>query len=180
MENCDHIIFFCFINSILYDPAYKASLFKKFVFTLEAYYSFKINSILVRKVIFLKKNGDVICKIYSLISWSTICTPLILVPASLKMAGISAITIGEWTTLANSSYKVKRIRLETIYFSFRLDIGIRNNNHVNAFVSVTKLKKGRINLRRNLWKIKLAKDTKSQSARKRFTIVQIYSSKIAI
>ena len=111
---------------------------------------------------------------------STICTPLILVPASLKMAGISAITIWEWRTLGNSSYKVKRIRLETIYFSFRLDIGIHNNNHVNEFVSVTKLKKGRINLRRNLWKIKLAKDTKSQSTRKRFTIVQRYSSKIAI
>ena len=50
----------------------------------------------------------------------------------------------EWTPLANFS--------ETIYFSFRLNIGVCNFNHVDKLVSITKLKKGRINLRRTyLW-----------------------------
>ena len=97
----------CFINSFLYDPAYKGWLFEKYIFELEAYYSFKITSILV---ISLKKNGDAIGKIYCLISWFSIYTPLILVSASMKMAGTSVIKIWEWTTLANSSYKGKRIR----------------------------------------------------------------------
>ena len=75
----------CFINSFLYDPANKAWLFEKFIFELEAFYSFKITCILVRQVISLKKNGGVISKIYCLILWSPICTPLILVSASVKM-----------------------------------------------------------------------------------------------
>ena len=65
-------------------------LFEKFVFELEAFYSFKITCIPVRQVISLKKNGGVISKIYCLILWSPICTPLILVSASVKMAGTSA------------------------------------------------------------------------------------------
>ena len=100
----------CFIKSILYDPAHKSWLFEKFIFELEDYYSFKITSIMVRQVISLKKNGDVIVKIYCLISWSPICTPSIVVSASVKMAGTSAITVWEWTTLANSSCKGKSIR----------------------------------------------------------------------
>ena len=80
----------CFINSFLYDPANKAWLFEKFIFELEASYSFKITCILVRQVISLKKIGGVISKIYCLILWSPICTSLILVLASLKMAGTSA------------------------------------------------------------------------------------------
>ena len=80
----------CFVNSFLYDPANKAWLFEKFIFELEAFYSFKITCILVRQVISLKKNGGVISKIYCLILWSPICTPLILVSASVKMAGTSA------------------------------------------------------------------------------------------
>ena len=80
----------CFINSFLYDPANKAWLFEKFIFELEASYSFKITCILVRQVISLKKIGGVISKIYCLILWSPICTPLILVSASVKMAGTSA------------------------------------------------------------------------------------------
>ena len=80
----------CFINSFLYDPANKAWLFEKFIFELEAFYSFKVTCILVRQVISLQKNGDVISKIYYLILWSPICTPLTLVSASVKMAGISA------------------------------------------------------------------------------------------
>ena len=80
----------CFINSFLYDPANKAWLFEKFIFELEAFYSFKITCIVVRQVISLKKDGGVISKIYCLILWSPICTPLILVSASVKMAGTSA------------------------------------------------------------------------------------------
>ena len=40
--------------------------------------------ILVRQVKSLKRNGGVISKIYCLILWSPICTPLILVSASVK------------------------------------------------------------------------------------------------
>ena len=54
-----------------------AWIFEKFIFELEAFYSFKITCILVRQVISLKKNGGVISKIYCLILWSPICTPLI-------------------------------------------------------------------------------------------------------
>ena len=65
-------------------------LFEKFIFELEAFCSFKITCILVRQVISLMENGGVISKIYCLILWSPICTPLILVSASVKMAGTSA------------------------------------------------------------------------------------------
>ena len=134
MESCGHTI--CPVLSILflYDPVHKAWLFEKFIFELEASYSFKITCILVRQVISLKKNGGAIVKICCLISWSRICTPLILVSASVNMA--------------NTSPKViyNSMRVDTICFSFRLDIGLRNFNHVNEFVSITKLKKGRTNL----------------------------------
>ena len=79
-----------FYQFFLYDPANTAWLFEKFIFELEAFYSFKITCILVRQVISLKKNGGVISKIYCLILWSPICTPLILVSASVKMTGTSA------------------------------------------------------------------------------------------
>ena len=79
----------CFINSFFYDPATKAWLFEKFIFEL-TFYSFKITCILVRQVISLKKNGGVISKIYCLIFGVLLCTPLILVLASVKMAGTSA------------------------------------------------------------------------------------------
>ena len=72
------------------DPANTAWLFEKFLFELEAFYSFKITCILVRQVISLKKNGGVISKIYCLIFGVLLCTPLILVLASVKMAGTSA------------------------------------------------------------------------------------------
>ena len=83
----------CFINSFLYDPACKAWLFEKLVFELEASYSFKITCILVRQVISLKKIGGVISKIYCLVSWSPICTPLILLSALMKMASTSTTVI---------------------------------------------------------------------------------------
>ena len=48
---------------------------------------------MVREVISLKKNGDVIGKMYCLISWSPIYAPLILVSASMKMEGTSFVTV---------------------------------------------------------------------------------------
>ena len=93
MENCYHTISPVLTIHFLYDPACKAWLFEKFIFELEASYSFKITCILVRQVISLKKSGGVISKIYCLISWSPICAPLILVSASVKMEGTSATVI---------------------------------------------------------------------------------------
>ena len=90
MNNCDHTICPVLPILFLYDPANTAWLFEKFIFELEAFYSFKITCILVRPVISLKKNGGIISKIYCLILWSPICTPLILASASVKMAGTSA------------------------------------------------------------------------------------------
>ena len=93
MENCDHTI--CPVLSILllYDPAYKAWLFEKFIFELEASYSFNITCILIGQVMSLKKNCVVISKMYCLISWSRVCTPLFLVSASIKMTSTSATVI---------------------------------------------------------------------------------------
>ena len=62
--------------------------FEKFMFELEAFYSFKSTCILVRQVISLKKNGA-ISKIYCLILWSPFCTPSILASGPVKMAGTS-------------------------------------------------------------------------------------------
>ena len=89
-----------FINSFLYDLTCKTWLFKKFLFELEASYSFKITCILVRQVIALKKIGAVISKIYCLVSWSSICTPLILVSSLMKMASPS-------TTVTHNSMRVE-------------------------------------------------------------------------
>ena len=94
MEKCDHTTFPVSAILFLYNPAYKAWLFENIMFELEASYSFKTTCILVWQVVSLKKNGVVIGKIYCLISWSPICTPLLLVSASLKMASTSATVIG--------------------------------------------------------------------------------------
>ena len=93
MENCDYTIRPVLSSIFLYDPAYKAWLFEKFTFELEASYGFKITCILVRQVAPSKKNSGAIGKIYRFLSWSRICTPLILVSASLKMASTSATVI---------------------------------------------------------------------------------------
>ena len=87
MKNC-HLS--CFISSFIYDLVNKALYFQKFVFEIETSYSFKIACILVRQLIPLEKNGGVFGKIYCLISWSPICTPLILGSASVKMVATSA------------------------------------------------------------------------------------------
>ena len=103
----------CFINSFLYDPVNKTWLFEKFIFDLEAFYSFKITCILIRQVISLKKNGGVISKFYCLILWSPICTPLILVSASVKMAGTSVTVIYHSmrvSTPGERLYKGKRFK----------------------------------------------------------------------
>ena len=85
LENCDHTI--CPDLSILF-----IWLFEKLIFELEASYSFEITCNLVRQVISLKKNGGVISKIF-LVSWSPICTLLILVWALVKMTSTSATVI---------------------------------------------------------------------------------------
>ena len=61
----------------------------------------------------LKKNGGVISKIYCLILWSAICTHLILVSASVKMAGTSATVTYNSMRVCTSGellYKGKRFR----------------------------------------------------------------------
>ena len=106
----------CFINSFLYHPANTAWLFEKIIFELEAFYSFKITYILLRQVISLKKNGRVPSKIYRLILWSLICTPLILVSASVKMAGSSV------TVIYNSIYLFICLFISSfIFFLFIVD-----------------------------------------------------------
>ena len=82
-------LFVLFYHFFFYDPANTGWLFEKFIFELEAFYSFKITCILIRHVISFKKNGGAISKIYCLILWSPVCTPLTLVLASVKMAGTS-------------------------------------------------------------------------------------------
>ena len=90
MKNCDCTL--CPVLSIplVDDLVYKFWLFEKFVSELEASYSFKIICILVRYVVSFQKNSSVISKTYCLISWSPICTPLILGSASMKKANTSA------------------------------------------------------------------------------------------
>ena len=85
--------FVLFINSFLYDLANKPWFSEKFIFEIETSYSFKITCTLVRQLMPLKKNCGVIGKIYCLISWSPICTPLILVSGSVEMKGTSATVI---------------------------------------------------------------------------------------
>ena len=77
-----------------YAPAYRAWLFEKFIFELKAYsYSFKITCILLRQVISPKKMVMSSAKFTNLISWSPICTPLILSSASMELASTSAALI---------------------------------------------------------------------------------------
>ena len=61
----------------------RLGLIEKFIFELEVSHSFKITGKAGNS---LKKNGGVISKMYCLVSWSAICTPLILLSALMKMA----------------------------------------------------------------------------------------------
>ena len=122
MEKCDHTI--CPVLSILFYMTKPISLrlFEKFIFQLKAFYSFKITCILVRQVISLKKNGGVISKIYCLILWSPISPPLILLSASVKMAGTSGTktyksndSVHPWRT---PNIRVKGSHMKPFFFSF--------------------------------------------------------------
>ena len=69
----------------------QALLFEKFIFELDASsYSFKINCILSKQVISLKKMVVSSAKFTILISWSPICIHLILLLAFMKLASTSA------------------------------------------------------------------------------------------
>ena len=64
---------------------------KRFIFELKAFsYSFKITCILLRQIISPMKMVMSSAKFTNLISWSPICTPLILLSASMKLASTSA------------------------------------------------------------------------------------------
>ena len=90
----------CFINYLLYYSESKSWMFERFIFELEASYSFKITCILVRQVISLKKIGRALSKICCLVWWSPLCTPLILLSALMKVASTS-------TTVIYNSVSVK-------------------------------------------------------------------------
>ena len=92
-KNYDHTIFLVLSILFWYDPVHKVRLFEKFIFELEAFYSFKTSSSLVRQVISLKKSDGAIGKIDCIISWSHTFTSLVLKYASLKMANTSATII---------------------------------------------------------------------------------------
>ena len=93
IENYNNIISPVLSIVFSYDPAHKAWLFKKFIFELEASHSLKITFILLMQVLSPNKNGGAIGKMYCLISWFPICTPLILVSTSMKIASTSATVI---------------------------------------------------------------------------------------
>ena len=72
----------------------RLDFFEKFVFELESSsYSFKITCILLRQVISPKKMVMSSGKFTNLILWSAICTPFILLLASMKLASTSATII---------------------------------------------------------------------------------------
>ena len=80
---CPGLSVFIFICHSLY----KAWLFEKFISDLESSScSFKITCILLRQVISSKKMVMSSAKFTNLISWFPICTPLILLSASMKLA----------------------------------------------------------------------------------------------
>ena len=88
MDSCDHIICPGLSILFLYAPAHNAWISEKFVFELDAFSCyFKIDCILVCQFKSLDKKVVVSsgkCNIFN--SWSHICTPLILVSVSMKIA----------------------------------------------------------------------------------------------
>ena len=88
MYYCDHIICPGLSILFLYAPAHKAWIFEKFFFELEAFsWDFKIDCILLWQLMSLNKKMVVPSrKFHILISWSPICTFVILVSASMKIA----------------------------------------------------------------------------------------------
>ena len=85
---------------------------EKFVFELDASsYSFKITCILLRQATSLKEMVVSSAKFTTLISWSTICVPLILINDIGKYLSCNnAQQRWKWTHLANPSHKGKGVR----------------------------------------------------------------------
>ena len=72
----------------------RLDFFENFIFEIESSsYSFKITWILLKQVISPKKMVRSSAKFTNLISWSPICTPYILLLASMKLASTSATII---------------------------------------------------------------------------------------
>ena len=88
MYNCDHIISPDLPILFLYAPAHKAWIFEQFVLELDAFScDFKIDYVLLCQLI--SPNSKMVVssgKFNISISWSHICTPLIFVLWSLKIA----------------------------------------------------------------------------------------------
>ena len=76
------------LSILFYRSVHKAWIFEKFVFELEGFScGFKIDCILVFQLISVNKKIVLSSGKFSIfISWSPICTPLILVLASMKIA----------------------------------------------------------------------------------------------
>ena len=91
MYSWDHIISPDLSILFSYAPAYKAWIFEKFVFELEAFScDFKVDCILMCQLISLNKNMVVLSGKFNIfISWSHMCIPLILESTSMKIASAS-------------------------------------------------------------------------------------------
>ena len=88
MYNCDHVICPGFPVLFLCATAHKVGIFEKFVFELEAFScDFKTGCILVWQLMSLIKKIVLSSGKFNIfISGSPVCTPLILVSASMKIA----------------------------------------------------------------------------------------------
>ena len=88
MYSYDHIICPGLSILFLYTPAHKTWIFEKFVFEIEAFScNFKIDCILLWQLMSLNKKIVVSSRNFHIfISWSLICTFIILVLASIKNA----------------------------------------------------------------------------------------------
>ena len=116
MYSCDNIICPGLLILCLYAPAHKAWIFEKFVFELEAFSgAFKIDSVLLWQLMSFNKKMVVSSgKFHIFISWSSICSFIILISASMKIGlTFSRTNIKkhlEWRTLMNSDHKSKGFR----------------------------------------------------------------------
>ena len=128
MYSCNHTI--CPGLAILFSCAtvHKTSIFEKFVLELEVFSpDFKFDCILVWPLMSLNKK--------MLVSSGTlnIFIFIFIFPYSFN-PGVG--------TNQSCKYFIAAL-IETIYFNFRLDIGITNLNDMDEFISVTKPMKGK-------------------------------------
>ena len=88
MYSCDHIICPGLSIQFLYTPAHKTWNFEKFIFEIEAFScNFEIGCILLWQLMSLNKKIVVSSgNFHIFISWSAICTFIILLLASMKIA----------------------------------------------------------------------------------------------